>query len=158
MVHPRILKFIGEASFNSQSVIISPYMKNGHLLQYFKMHREVNKKRLILQVADGLHYLHTVQGLVHGDIKCANVLVSDARDALLADVGLSTSVEKPQSSMTTATDLRKICTLRFAAPEILQDTASQESADDAALRLRSKTCESDVYAFAMLVLEVRSTR
>lgn len=150
--HPSILKFIGEANLDSRPAIISPYMGNGHLLQYFKVHRGVDKKKLILQVAGAIHYLHTEQRLVHGDIKCANVLVSDSGDALLSDVGLSTFIEKPQSSMTTGTVLRGLCTLRYAAPEILQDTA------DDGLRLRSKTCQSDVYAFGMLILEAVTER
>ncbi|EJD36818.1 kinase-like protein [Auricularia subglabra TFB-10046 SS5] len=136
--HPSILPFIGSASFGLQTAIVSPYMRNGNLLEYFKAHDDigtVDKKKLILQVAQAVNHLHTVEGLVHGDLKCANVLVSDAEDALLADFGLSTFVEKARTS-----------------PEILKDAAGQPA------RLRSKTRESDVYAFGMFILEAVTER
>ncbi|EJD40289.1 kinase-like protein, partial [Auricularia subglabra TFB-10046 SS5] len=101
----------------------------------------------VLQVAEAVNYLHTVLGLVHGDLKCANVLISDSLDALLGDFGLSTFVEKSESDPTTATGIRDMHTARFAAPELLLGT------DDPTMRPRSKTRESDVYAFGMLILE-----
>lgn len=150
--HPLILSFIGSAEFGLQTAIISRYMRNGNLLEYFRAQAFVDKKKLILQVAEAVTYLHTVERLVHGDLKSANVLVSDSGDALLADFGLSTFIEKTQTSATTATNVRQMYTVRFAAPEILRDVAGNPS------RLRSKTRESDVYAFGMLVLEAITER
>ena len=77
-----------------------------------------------------------------------NVLVTATGTAVLADFGLSTFVEKTQTSATTAMNVRQMYTVRFAAPEILRDVAGHP------FRVRSKTRESDVYAFGMLVLEV----
>ncbi|EJD36963.1 kinase-like protein [Auricularia subglabra TFB-10046 SS5] len=96
MRHPLILAFIGSASVGLQTGIVSLYMKNGNLLDYFKAYPgpgKPDKGELILQVGEAVNYLHTVEGLVHGDLKCANVLVSDFGDALLADFGLSTFVQ-----------------------------------------------------------------
>lgn len=153
--HRSILPFIGSASLGLQTAIVSHYMKNGNLLEYFKAQpniEAVDKKKLILQVADAVNHLHVVEGLVHGDLKCVNVLVSDTEDALLADFGLSTFVEKAQTSATTILSVRQMYTVRFAAPEILRDVAGQPA------RLRSKTRETDVYAFGMLVLEAITER
>lgn len=153
--HPSILPFIGSASVGLQTAIVSLYMKNGNLLDFFKAHEgsgSIDKKKLILQVAEAVTHLHTVQLLVHGDLKCANVLVSDSGDALLADFGLSTFVEKARTSATTAMNVRQMYTVRFAAPELLRDVAGQPD------RLRSKTRQSDVYAFGMLVLEAITER
>ncbi|EJD37476.1 kinase-like protein [Auricularia subglabra TFB-10046 SS5] len=101
----------------------------------------------IFQVAEAMDHLHTNEQLVHGDLKCANVLISDFGDALLADFGLSTFAEKSQTNSTTLTGIRQMHTVRFAAPELLlgSDTPSAEPG--------SKTRHSDVYAFGMLVLE-----
>lgn len=77
------------------------------------------------------------------------MLVSDFGDALLADFGLSTFVEKAQTGAATATAVRQMYTVRFAAPELLTDTAGGSP-------LRSKTCETDVYAFGMLIIEALS--
>lgn len=139
--HESILPFIGSATSGAQTALVSHYMKNGNLLEYFKAKQDVekvDKKRLILQVASAVNHLHSVEGLVHGDLKCANVLVSDSGDALLADFGLSTFIEKAKTSATTVVSVRQRYTVQFAAPEILNDTAGQPE------RLRSKTRETDV--------------
>ncbi|EJD49206.1 kinase-like protein, partial [Auricularia subglabra TFB-10046 SS5] len=78
----------------------------------------------------------------------ANVLVTDSGDAALADFGLSTFVEKSESAATTMTAIRNMHTVQFAAPELLLGT------DDPAVKPRSKTRESDIYAFGMLIVEV----
>ncbi|EJD47448.1 kinase-like protein, partial [Auricularia subglabra TFB-10046 SS5] len=94
-------------------------------------------------------YLHTFPRVVHGDLKCENVLVSEDGKALLTDFGLSTTIDKLVSDTTTRTEIRHWNTLRFAAPELLFDAARSTSG-----RLRSKTPETDVYAFGMLAVQV----
>ncbi|EJD37038.1 kinase-like protein [Auricularia subglabra TFB-10046 SS5] len=147
LCHPQVLPFIGTVEIGLQKGLVSLYMRNGNLLQYLKSHGNCDKKRLVVRVAEAVNYLHTVASLVHGDLKCANVLVSDAGDALLGDFGLSTLVEKSEFDPTTMTGIRDMHTARFAAPELLL------GADNLTAKPRSKTRESDVYAFGMLVLE-----
>ncbi|EJD47425.1 kinase-like protein, partial [Auricularia subglabra TFB-10046 SS5] len=77
-----------------------------------------------------------------------NVLVSADGRALLTDFGLSTLIDKLEFEETTASGIRAFTTIRFAAPELLNDKAQS-----AAGRKRSKTPASDVYAFAMLVIQ-----
>lgn len=48
-----------------------------------------------------------------------NVLVSNDGNALLADFGLSTTIQKAESEATTATGIRQRNSLRFTAPELL---------------------------------------
>lgn len=145
--HPLILPFLGTVDSGDQKSLVSLYMWNGNLLQFLKSHRYCDKEKLILQVAEAVNYLHGHAHLVHGDLKCENVLISDSGDALLADFGLSTFVEKSQFDMTTMSSIRNMNTVRFAAPELLQ------GAEDTTVRPRSKTVESDVYAFGMLILQ-----
>ncbi|EJD44392.1 kinase-like protein, partial [Auricularia subglabra TFB-10046 SS5] len=128
--------------------IVSLYMSNGNLTEYLKTHKGCDKKKLIMQVAEAVNFLHTARNLVHGDIKCDNVLISDFGDALLADFGLSTFIEKDESATGTMTAICNMNTLRFAAPELLAGS------EDSSGVPRSKTPESDVYAFGMLILEV----
>ncbi|EJD38655.1 kinase-like protein, partial [Auricularia subglabra TFB-10046 SS5] len=146
--HPHVLPLIGTVDIGPQKGLVSVYMRNGSLLKYLKSHHDCDKKKLVIQVAKAVDYLHTGAGFVHGDLKCANVLVSDSGNALLGDFGLSTLVEKSESDLTTMTSIRCMHTARFAAPELLL------GADNPAVKPRSKTRESDVYAFGMLVLEV----
>ncbi|EJD34151.1 kinase-like protein, partial [Auricularia subglabra TFB-10046 SS5] len=145
--HRHVLPFIGTVDTGPQKGLVSLYMRNGNLLQYLKSHSDCDKKKLIIQVAESVDYLHTVAGFVHGDLKCANVLVSDSGDALLGDFGLSTLVEKSELDPATMTSIRDMNTARFAAPELLLGS------NNPTVKPRSKTRESDVYAFGMLVLE-----
>ncbi|EJD49184.1 kinase-like protein, partial [Auricularia subglabra TFB-10046 SS5] len=150
--HPRVLPFLGAVDVAPQQALVSIYMRNGNLVQYLQLHRDCDKQKMIVQVAEAIDYLHTVKRLVHGDIKCSNVLVSDSGDALLGDFGLSTLVEKSELDPTTLSSIRDMNTTRFAAPELLL------GANNPNIKPRSKTRESDVYAFGMLVLEVRLYR
>ncbi|EJD49207.1 kinase-like protein, partial [Auricularia subglabra TFB-10046 SS5] len=146
--HPHILPFLGTAHVGGQRALVSLYMQNGNLMDYLKLNPGCDKKKLLVQVAEAVNYLHTNVCLVHGDLKCTNVLVSDLGNALLADFGLSTFVKKSESVAVTMTAIRDMNTVRFAAPELLLPM------DIGSARPRSKTRESDVYALGMLILEV----
>lgn len=164
--HTLILPFLGTVDVGPQTAIVSPFMRNGNLMEYIKAHKGCDKNKLIRQVAEAVNFLHTSRNLVHGDIKCANVLISNFGDALLADFGLSTFIEQNQAALPTMTAIRNMYTLRFAAPELLTggsppgaviaESFGLPTAEHAesALKQRSKTRESDVYALGMLVLEV----
>ncbi|KAK1781987.1 kinase-like domain-containing protein [Copromyces sp. CBS 386.78] len=53
-------------------------------------------KRIVRDIASALHYIHG-RGLVHNDIKPANILYSRERGAVLCDLGLSTRARDPPS-------------------------------------------------------------
>lgn len=102
------------------------------------------------QVASGLCYLHDEARIVHGDIKAENVLITDEGHALLADFGLSTTVTAGPSN--TTENVRQRYTLAYCAPEIVDDTAEDPIAPGVK---RSKTKMSDVYAYGVLLYQVR---
>lgn len=142
--HPGILPFLGTSKVGGRTARVSLYMSNGNLMEYIKAGDGRDKKRLIVQVAEAVDYLHNGAGCVHGNIKCTNVLISDNGHALLSDFALSTVVNVHPSP-----DARDTRSLRFTAPELLGLAYSPS-------RRPSKTFETDIYAFGMLVLEVRA--
>lgn len=89
----------------------------------------------IREIASALAYLHD-RGIIHGDMKAANVLVSDEHNALLCDFGLSRAIDTP-----TATTLRGKGSLRWMSPELLCEG-------------EGKSFASDIWAFSMTVYEV----
>lgn len=150
--HGHILPFIGRAEFDDILALVSPWMPGGDLFQYLVHNRSANPQRWLLQVAEAVSHLHHCVGLVHGDLKCQNVLISGDGNALLGDFGLSTMVEKLSTDETTQTGIRMCHTVRFAAPELLfGDVRSPNSG-----RVRSKTQATDMYAFGMLMLQAFS--
>ncbi|KZV95792.1 kinase-like protein [Exidia glandulosa HHB12029] len=179
--HDNILPFLGTSTYGGHTIIVSYYMQNGNLRDYLGRHPTANRLALVLQVAQAVRFLHDEAGHVHGDLKCHNVLVSDEGTALLADFGLSTTIQKAESEATTATGIRQRNSLRFTAPELFlgegdndpellsvptvahgevvleRSVSAREDGEETPpcqKRRRSKTPATDVFAFGMLVLEV----
>lgn len=151
--HPHVLPFYGACSIPVQNfggpiqqAFVSPFMKQGTLANYLYHNPRCDRLKLMIEVAEGMCYLHHVQGIVHGDINQKNILISDDGRALLADFGLSTTVARGEKL--TGENIRSSFTLEFCAPEILDDEATYPSEPDVK---RSKTTMSDVYAYGMLV-------
>ncbi|KAG8685230.1 hypothetical protein FRC08_013233, partial [Ceratobasidium sp. 394] len=115
--------------------MVSPWMDNGTLLAYIKRNPSTDCYCLSIGICEGVVYLHE-NGIVHGDIKGANVLVSDAGIAKLADFGC-TELKESELYFTTTTKHVE-CSTRWAAPEILNGG------------MRSK--QADVYALGMTLL------
>ncbi len=86
------------------------------------------------ETAAAVSYLHDVH-LVHGDIKAGNILISDDGHAMLTDFGLA-----KMASANTSTAMKGLGTARWQSPELWEGAP--------------KTPESDIYAFAMLIVEV----
>lgn len=109
-------------------------------------------------VADGLSYLHS-HDVIHGDLKgvsdvhCKgsalltfirqlNIMLDSAGVPRIIDFGVASITFNPTSNASTPSNA---FSLRWAAPEILEGL--NES--------RRPTKMSDVYAFAMVVVEVK---
>lgn len=74
-------------------------MKNGSALKYINSTEEVIDRMIILgDVASGLEYLHA-RHIVHGDLRAANVLISDDGRACITDFGLSSLIEVVRATM-----------------------------------------------------------
>lgn len=89
----------------------------------------------LYETAQALDYLHR-SGVIHGDIKGTNILVSKDVHALLCDFGLTKF-----ASSSTSTALKSAGSLRWQSPELWEEK-------------QAKTYESDTYAFGMTIAEV----
>ncbi|KAJ6526554.1 hypothetical protein DFH09DRAFT_1045971 [Mycena vulgaris] len=94
--HKYVLPLIGidRESFPSSFCLVSPWMKHGTVLKYLTEHGRDDLDKMLLQVAEGLSYLHSMN-IVHGDLRGTNILVSDDWNACLADFGLTTPRPAP---------------------------------------------------------------
>ncbi|KAG8898436.1 hypothetical protein FRB99_007441 [Tulasnella sp. 403] len=139
LTHPNILQFIGIAEDDAHRLyLLSPWMENGSLKLYLPRHPEADRSKFILQSAGALVYLHG-KGIIHGDIKASNILVSSGTDpeALICDFGLSRS-----NNERTLPGLKGTGTVRWQAPELWDN--------------QPKTYLSDSYSFGMTISEVLS--
>ena len=89
----------------------------------------------MLGVAQGLSFLHQ-SGIVHGDIKARNVVLDTDDVPKICDFGMT----KTSDYRTTSSALKGLGTSTHMAPELLNGV--------------HKTTESDVFAFAMTLVEV----
>ena len=88
------------------------------------------KHRLIYESANGLSYLHSM-GIVHSDIKTANVLLDADLHAKLSDFGIATRFGMEQTA--------SVGTARYMAPEVIFGPYNHSA---------------DVYSFGMFAWEV----
>ncbi|KAF8145320.1 kinase-like domain-containing protein, partial [Mycena galopus ATCC 62051] len=94
------------------------------------------------EIADGLQYLHS-QKVVRGDLRGANILISNEWSACLADFGLASFSDVTAS---TTTSHNRAGSLRWMAPELIDP----EKFGQRFLR----TPATDVYAFGCVCSEL----
>ncbi|ETI51250.1 serine/threonine protein kinase [Phytophthora nicotianae P1569] len=142
LFHPHIVQLYG-ACHVGQPFFVCEYAGGGQLDDYLRGHPNELWEKLY-EAALGLRYLHTKR-VVHGDLKCNNILVGCDGYAKLTDFGLSildmsNSREGEEVEYETeANDKPKIGAIRWKAPEVLNGEKA--------------TMEADVYSFGMCILE-----
>jgi len=99
----------------------------------------------VRQIAQGLEYLHD-QFVIHGDLRGSNVLMDSGEHPRICDYGLAFIIEPSEF-----TSIKTAGACRWTAPEIMNPPEDIAYADDS---LALFTTESDVYAFAMTVIEI----
>ncbi|KAF8964088.1 ras guanine nucleotide exchange factor domain-containing protein [Flammula alnicola] len=136
--HPNVVPLYGVTYIGEDLYSVSPWMDNGTAVSYVKKFPTVDRLKLLTDAAFGLEYLHN-RGIVHGDLRGANVLISQDGTARLSDFGLSKILEDCGKGMTTSHSLNP----RWFAPELLQQTGPSST-------------HSDVWSFGMICLEILS--
>ncbi|KAJ3570670.1 hypothetical protein NP233_g4258 [Leucocoprinus birnbaumii] len=141
LAHQNILPFYG-LFFSPERVrrvcIVSPWMDNGDLVQFLRTYPDSPRIPLLHDIISGLGYLHEYD-IVHADLKGKNVLVSNAKRAMLADFGLS----KVSMTLPTTTSQFRGGTTHWMAPELHEDDAVPDK-------------RSDIWAFGCTCYEVLS--
>ncbi|KAG8709397.1 hypothetical protein FRC11_005589 [Ceratobasidium sp. 423] len=136
--HPNVLPLYGMAEFRGRIGMVSPWMGQGNLPRYLERTPGVDRYSLCVQMCNGLSYMHQI-GIIHGDLKGTNVLISDEGTPVLTDFG--NSLHPNQSMKFTETTRNSSLTLRWSAPELLTGSGMHSKA-------------SDVYALGMTIYEV----
>ncbi|KXN83217.1 Tip elongation aberrant protein 1 [Leucoagaricus sp. SymC.cos] len=134
--HPSVIPLYGtylSAEHNPRICIVSPWMENGDLANYLTNFPDTPRIPLMSDVAAGLQFLHDM-GIIHADLKAKNILVSQSRRAMLADIGVSAVLNTgvamladvgvstaPNTTVasSTAADISSPGTVYWMAPELL---------------------------------------
>ncbi|KAF9781245.1 kinase-like domain-containing protein [Thelephora terrestris] len=152
--HKNILPFYG-ACMGNQLGMVSPWLENGNIIGFTRKNPEANRLNLLIDVSNGLEYLHH-SGVIHGNLRSVNILIDSDHRPRLAEFGLARIIEDSEdSSGDTPWPGDEEGTLRWSAPECLHPERFGFG-DKSRKRLPSKS--TDVYALGMTVLEVVTRR
>ena len=96
LIHPNIVKYISTIRSRNHLYIVLEYMESGSLcnvMKKFGYFSESLTAVYITQILRGLSYLHE-QGVLHRDIKGANILTNKEGLVKLADFGLAVKLSE----------------------------------------------------------------
>ncbi|KAJ9156561.1 Cell division control protein [Pleurostoma richardsiae] len=135
--HDNIVKYLGFVKSADCLNIILEYCENGSLHSICKTYGKFPENLVgvyMTQVLQGLQYLHD-QGVIHRDIKGANILTTKNGTVKLADFGVSTSTLAGPDK-----EAQVVGTPYWMAPEIIQ--------------LSGATSASDIWSVGCTVIEL----
>ncbi|KIO23711.1 hypothetical protein M407DRAFT_77797, partial [Tulasnella calospora MUT 4182] len=133
--HDHILELIGFHFSCSDGVVealvVCPWLENGQSVRYVEQRNLSADKRLclLLDAAEGLHYLHTHQPpICHGNIRGSNLLVKNNGRAAICDFGLAQALNEDFAEVAGQTIYRG--NVRWASPERLDSNGALASSSD----------------------------
>ncbi|KAH7289466.1 hypothetical protein KP509_30G003500 [Ceratopteris richardii] len=148
-VHENVIKLYGVCISPSNEIwIVTKLMKGGSLLDYLSKKRCLPVTEIIkisLDVAKGMQSLHS-KGILHMDLKTANVFLDKKNNAVIGDLGTArNSGEKDEENS-------EIGTYRYMSPEVCA-RAILGSGQEGWF-----TSKSDVYSFGILLWELTTCK
>ena len=115
--HPNIITVFDVVSTERYKFLAMEYLQGGDLENRLKTKVEIyDALTIISKISDALHLIHK-QGIIHGDIKPANVLFRANGCPLLTDFGISHQVEVKKEI---DTDDDVYASPTYASPELIQ--------------------------------------
>ncbi|KAI9225130.1 hypothetical protein BC828DRAFT_435749 [Blastocladiella britannica] len=130
--HPNVLRVYASFVAESKLFIVTPFLSAGSVLDIMKSAYprgidETSTATILKQALQGLAYLHA-NSHIHRDIKAGNILLSETGVAMLADFGVSASMEAAESRgmRTRRTFVGTPC---WMAPEVMEQAGYSFSAD-----------------------------
>ncbi|KAJ7879535.1 kinase-like domain-containing protein [Mycena olivaceomarginata] len=150
--HRFILPLLGidRSTFAPSFCMVSPWMKYGTVLRYLQDRGRGGVNRLLLEITQGLSYLHSLN-IIHGDLRGTNILISDDGHACLSDFGLATTFSEADSTAAMTSSSNRAGSARWFAPELIEPKSF-------GCERFVRTTASDVYAYACVCLELYTGR
>ncbi len=114
--HPNIVKVLDYGEYEGSPYLVLEYLPGGTLKQ--KLGKPLPWReavRLLLPIARALEFSHN-QGIVHRDVKPANVLITLSGEPMLSDFGIAKLLESVEGQTLTGTGVG-IGTPEYMAPE-----------------------------------------
>jgi serine/threonine protein kinase len=123
--HPYLLPILQAGEVQGRYFEVCPYVANGTLADLIQQHRQLSDadaKRLLEQLADAIHYLHS-QNVLHRDIKPSNVFVTQTEPLQVSLADFGTARLGGYQTILTGT----IGTVAYSSPEAVTGMQSEAS-------------------------------
>ena len=148
--HKNIVKHLATGIFKDCLCIAMEYMSKGSLREQIDENKaafdEAKTNQYTLQILRGLDYLHSQEEpIIHGDLKCANVLLDEKGCVKLCDFGTARRLQL-NASKSGSRDNTPFGTYHFSSPEVV-------SATD-----RKISTKSDIWSAGCTIVEMLTTR
>ncbi|KAL3664591.1 hypothetical protein V7S43_010341 [Phytophthora oleae] len=138
LLHPYVAQLYGAGSRDGAPFFVYEYVRRQSLDRCWDELSEKDVWRLLRQAAVGLKYLHK-KHVVHGNLSCSKLLVTDPCDVKLFGFGASyTRVNNRSNS------IRPEIRGEFAAPECIGIGPTAGNAGSVTVRASSRTCTRSV--------------
>jgi serine/threonine protein kinase len=141
--HPRVITYLGICATENEWLLVMERAPNGNLQDLLQKQHRLSRVseldqiiQILVDVSAGLIHLHSSNPpVIHRDIACRNVLLSEDLRGLVSDFGMGRLLLSEADDAKTNTLLGPV---RWMAPESFRGTYSTHS---------------DVYMFGMMVWE-----
>ena len=136
--HPNVTTLYNFLQDNNDSIIVMEMVHGITVEKFLKQHGKLSLEtavRIVIQTLDGVQHAHS-RGILHRDIKAANLMITPEGSVKLMDFGIA---RLEGSTRLTRAD-RVVGTLEYMAPELLNGT--------------DPSVQSDLYAIGVLLYEL----
>ena len=140
--HKHIVKYYGILHENDSVSLIMEYVKGGSIREVILRQgafQEKDASKYCQQILQGLAYIHE-KGIVHGNLRCANILLDNSNNCKLVDSAISRRVSDIISASSYKWDFSACY---WMSPEVVER--------------REYTLQSDIWSFGCTVLEMLNT-
>ena len=139
--HPHILRVYDYGEQDGTPYLVMPYVKGGTLKDRLERGDVTPGQiaRYLTQIAEALDFAHA-KGLLHRDVKPANILIDEHDEAYLGDFGIAKALEGSENLTRTG--------MGVGTPEYMAPEQAQGRADP----------RSDLYAVGIMVYQLVTGR
>ncbi|KAJ6547312.1 ras guanine nucleotide exchange factor domain-containing protein [Mycena capillaripes] len=134
--HSNVVSLYGIIYSGRDLFTVQPWMNNGAAVDFVERNPDVDRLKILSEIASGLEYLHK-ENIIHGDMRGANILIDMDGAAALSGFGIASFIERHGNGIISSETVNP----RWSAPELVRN-------------LGSTSKQSDIWSFAMVVLEL----
>jgi len=146
--HPNLVDVYDFSEEGERPYLVMQFVPGENLAERLERGREVDCEQLARELLEALAHIHRA-GILHRDVKPANVIVEPGGTAKLIDFGIALP---PDATALTSTGL-VLGTERYAAPEVMEGRQASERSDLYSCGVVLRSCEAGASPALQVLVE-----